>query len=729
MIAVVGFLVYLPSISGGSLLDDPQLLTDNILVKLSSGLYQFWCTTESIDYWPATNSTFWLEWRLWGMHLSGYHVSNLILHVVESLLIWLILRKLSIPGAFWAGLIFAVHPVNVEAVAWISQRKDLTAMLFFLLSILWFLKHLSLSGGEENSSRHTPCAETAHGVCGLHADAETAHDLCGLHFDRWYWMSLAAFVLAMLGKGSAAILPVLLLGIVWWLRPLTRWDFVRIASFFTLGVVLAGVNVWFQRHGIETAIRTAGFAERLVGAGCMVWFYLYKALLPIDLSFVYPQWSIEAGNPLWWAPLLAALAVTAVLWVYRRTWSRPILFAWGFFCAALLPVAGFTDVGFMKFTLVADRYQHIAIIGLIALASAGLGAWQKRARGGLHWAGTAAAVVALGVFALLTLRQSGLYHDAKTLYEATLVKNPYCWMIRDVLGCVLIEEKRLPEAMEQFEQALRLNSNYADAHCNLALVLEQMNRQQEAIAHCEEALRLKPAYPEAHQNLGILLAKAGRLWEAIEHYQKALEEKPFFPDAENSLGSALAQTGRPEEALEHFKNALILKPDFADAHFNLGNVLALLGQSQQAIEHYQQALALNPNDPDYYYSLGNALTGTGRPGEAIGYFRQALSLKPGYVEVYNGLGFALIQLGRPKEAIAHCEQALRLKPDYTDAYYNLALAYAGMRQTSQAIAAAEKALELARSKGQTALAMQIEDWLNSYRAGQSYRPSGPPQSD
>ncbi|MGA2797680.1 MAG: tetratricopeptide repeat protein [Thermoguttaceae bacterium] len=703
IIALIAFLVYFPSLNGGFVLDDNALLTESGPISASNGLYQFWCTNEPIDYWPASNTTFWLEWRLWEMRTTGYHVTNLILHIAESLLVWVILRKLSIPGAFWAAIIFAVHPVNVEAVAWISQRKEVAAMLFFLLSILWYLKSETTAA----SSPNLPCR---------------------LSFNRWYWISLLAFVSAMLAKGSAAVLPGLILGIVWWMRPLRRGDFVRIAPFFLVGAALALVNVWFQRHGAVEVIRAAGFAERLAGTGCVAWFYLYKAVLPIDLSFVYSQWKIEAVNPLWWAPLLAALAVTGVLWAYRRSWGRPLLFAWGFFCVSLLPVTGISDVGFMKYTLVADRYQHIAIIGVIALAAAGLDVWHKRARGGSRRAATAAAVVAVGAFALLTLRQSGLYHDAKTLYETTLVKNPDCWVIRSLLGCILIEEKKLPEAMEQFERAIRLNPNFADAHSNLAMALDQSKRSLEAVGHCEEALRLKPIYPKAHHNLGIALAHLGRLGEAIEHYKKALEEEPFFPEAENSLGAALVRTDRPKEALEHYQKALTLKPDFADARFNLGEVLASLGRFQEAIEQYRQALALNPNDADTYYLMGNALIEVGRPGEAIGYFQQALRLKPDYAAVYNSLGGALIRMGRAGEGIAQYQQALRFRPDYADVYFNLALVYASLHQSSQAVSLAQKALELARSKGQTALAKQTEDWLNSYRAGLPDLQKGQPSS-
>jgi protein O-mannosyl-transferase len=683
IISVIAFLIYFPAISGGFVLDDDQLLTESVFVKSSDcldGLYHFWCTNIPVDFWPATNTTFLLEWRLWDMHSTGYHVTNLILHIAESLLIWLILKKLLIPGAFWAALIFAVHPVNVEATAWIAQRKDMTAMLFFLLSILWYLKDLSLGRGGDDGSRPETATDSAQGV--FCQQSYPAGGACGLHFSRWYWLSLVAFVMAMLGKGSTAILPALLLGIVWWMRPMTRWDFVRMAPFFVVGALLAGVNVWFQNHGVAKVIRDAGIADRLAGAGCMVWFYIYKAILPIDLSFVYPQWQIDARNPFLWMPFLAALFVAGVLWLYRQSWGRPFLFAWGYFCVALVPVLGFTDIGFMKYSLVADRYQHIAIIGVIALVSAGLGVWQEQSRGLARRAAIAFAFVAVGALGLLTMRQSGLYHDAKTLYEATLVKNPGCWMVRNNLGNALAAEGRMQDAMVQFRESLALNPDYADAHSNVAAGLLQTGRYEEAIKHCEEALRLKNNnYPEAHHNIGIALLNLGRLSEAREHFEQALKLNPNYPDAENSLGSALTRIGRTNEAMEHFKKALLLNPDFADAHFNLGSVLAASGRYPEAIEQYEMALALKTSDPDYYYVMGSALIETGRSGQALEYLRQAI----------------------------------RMKPDAPNYYFHMANAYAGVRQTSQAVAAAQKALELARSKGQAALAKQIEDWLNSYR--------------
>ena len=580
LIIVAVSLAYLHSINGGFVLDDDLLLTRNPLIKAPDGLYRFWCTTEAAEYYPVSNSTLWIEWRLWGMNSTGYHVTNLSLHIAAAMLIWVILRKLSIPGAFFAALIFAVHPVNVESVAWIAQRKSMMAMLFFLLSIQWYLKYFSSTCLDNTQQgRYAPRADPAHGVCGVHAN-------------RWYWLSLGAFVLAMLGKGSVAVLPVLLLGLVWWLRHLTMRDLVRTAPFFVIAAVLTGVNVWFQTHGSGVSVRSAGFIERLLGAGGVVWFYLFKAIVPINLAFIYPQWHIEAGNPLWWLPLAAALAVTAVLWRYRNNWGRPFLFAWGFFCVALVPVMGFTDVGFMQASLVADRYQHIALIGVIALAAAGWSVWHQLARGTAHRAATVVAVTAIGVLAFLTWQQSGLYRDAVVLYQDTLEKNPECYQ----------------------------------AHYNLGNALRAAGQAQQAIEHYEQTLRLNPDYVEAHNNLGVELAKAGRQQEAIEHFHQALKLKPNLPGTYNNLGMAMAITGRQQEAIEYFEKALRLKADYFGARCNLGNALVKAGRQNEAIEHYKRALALRPDDTQVYGSLMTAYIQTNQPDMAIATARRILEL-------------------------------------------------------------------------------------------------------
>jgi tetratricopeptide (TPR) repeat protein len=700
LIAVAVFLAYQQSINGGFVLDDDLMITENPNIKAADGPYRFWCTTKEQDYWPLTYTAFWMEWRLWGRNPTGYHLTSLILHIVETLLIWIILRKLCIPGAFLAALIFAIHPVNVESVAWIAEQKNTMTMLFFLLSILWYLKaviHAAL-----------PAAR---------AGAATA-SLAPRPSPFWYWLSLTAFALAMLSKGSAAVLPVLLLGIVWWLRPLgtapisvttkigpspsvpisastkmelwpsIRRDLLWIAPFFAIALSLAGVNVWFQTHGGDLVYRTAGFTERSLGAGAVVWFYLYEALMPVDLYFIYPMWHIQTGNWVWWLPFFAVLIVTAVLWWNRKGWSRPFLFAWGFFCVSLAPVAGFADVGFMRYSLVADRYQHIAIIGLIALVASGWSLWHRRIRNATRWIAIAAALAAVGALALLTWRQNGIYRTETILYRATLEKNPDCWMVHNNLGFMLAVESGNQGAIGNSKKAANLNQE-AIGHFQKAADLKK-----EAIEHFQQAVDLNPNYPDAQNNLGNLIFNAGRVKEAEEHLRQALRVKPNYPQASYNLGNLLFKTDRPREAMEQFRQALQYKPDYLEARRELGNVLLNLGRLQEAIEQYRQALDMEPDNPD----------------------------------LHNNIGVALFQINRLHEAMDHYRQALRLKPDFADGYLNMALVHARLRQSSEALASARKALAIARSQGQTALAKKTEDWLNSYRAGPSGSPNITPPS-
>ena len=725
LIAVVVFLAYLPSINGGFIWDDKMLLTENQVIKASDGLYLLSCTTEAYEYHPITNTTLWIEWRLWGMNPAGYHVISLILHIVEALLIWLILRKLSIPGAFLAALIFAVHPVNVESVAWIAQRKDMLAVLFFLLSISWYLKadmptvNVGMAPAPPARSHGGPWER---GKLARHCPLSTVH--CPL----FYWLSLLAFVLAMLSKGSVAVLPVLLLGIVWWRRPLTWWDLVRTAPFFVVSALLTLVHMWFQLHGSEETIRTASFAERILDAGGVVWFYLYKALLPFSLSFVYPQWKIQSGNPLWWLPLLAVLAVTAVLWRYREGWSRLFLLAWVFFCVALVPVMGFTDVYFMKFSLVADHYQHVAIIGTIALVAGGWSVWRQHARQTAYRAATAVAIVAVCILTLLTWQQSDSYRDEITLYRAALAKNPNCWIAHNNLGIALVDAGLLPEAIDHYRQAIQAKSNSPEAYNNLGIALVKVGQPREAIDNYRQALVLKADFAEAYNNIGKILFDKDQVQDAIKNYRQALRIKPNFPEALNNLGNALGKAGQAREAIDSFRQALRLKPDFAEAYNNLGNTLFDEGQVQEAIEPYQEALRLKPDYANAQYNLGKVFKAIGRYQQAIEHYEKALLLNPNNTEAHNNLGIVLFQTGQPQDAIEHFKQALQLRPDDINAYINLASAYASIDQSSEAVAAAQKALELAKAQGQPALARQIENWLNAYRAGLSTDPNSKPSN-
>lgn len=674
---------YLPAVRGGFIWDDRVLLSENALVRAPDGLFRFWFTTEAHDYWPLTSTTFWLEWRLWGADPTGYHVTNVALHALEALLLWVILDRLRIPGAGLAALLFAVHPVNVESVAWIAQRKNLVALLFLELTVLAWLA----SDGDELPRR--PRARL------------------------WYALSLACFVLAMLGKGSAAILPLVLLLLAWWRRGrLAVRDFVRVAPFVPLAVGLVLVNVWFQTHGTGP-IREAGPLERVAGAGAVVWFYLFKALLPLDLAFVYPHWQVDPGRLAWWLPLMAALAVSAWLWLRRASWSRPILMAWTFFGIALGPVMGFTDVYFMKYALVADHYQHVAIVGVLALVGAG---WSRWAQGRRRLPAMALAVAVVGLLALLTRRQSATYTDEEALFRATLRTNPACWLCHHNLGVSLGERGLRQEARAHYEQAVRLKPDLTDARVNLGVLLIGEGRPADALAHLREAVRLDPRAAQARYNLGLALAATGRPQEAVDEYEAALRLEPDDADTHNALGSAWKLLGRDEQARAEFERALRLRPGFPEALVNLGLSLARAGSLGEAVARLTEAARLKPDDAEVHYDLAFLLTDAGRRPDAIAHYQAALRLRPDYAEAHNNLAIAFSDDGRLDQAVAHFQAAARLRPDFFDARLNLVETLARSGRRDAALAEARAALDSARALGQRAWETRLESWLARHGA-------------
>lgn len=340
LITFATLIIYIPAIRGGFIWDDDAFVTENPLIHSHDGLYRFWCTTEAPDYFPLTSTTLWLEWRLWGNNAAGYHVVNVLLHILNALLIWLALKRLKIPGAWLAAFIFAVHPVNVESVAWITERKNLLPMFFYLCSILLYLKF------EENQT-------------------------------KWvYGLSLGAFLLALLSKPSVVMLPLVLLGCVWWQRRrIALNDLFRAIPFFLLSLIMGLVTLWFQYHNAigSTIVRDDSFLSRLAGAGWAVWFYIYKTVFPFNLSFVYPRWEITDSSLVSFVPILLLLSLLIILFRYRNSWGSPFLFGLGYFVVTLFPVLGFFNIYFMKYSLVADHWQYTSIIGIIALL-VGIGA-------------------------------------------------------------------------------------------------------------------------------------------------------------------------------------------------------------------------------------------------------------------------------------------------------------------------------------------------------------------
>src|ERR1700722_11559762 len=679
-------IAYLPVWHAGFLWDDDILLTANPLIKDPQGWWRFWVTTRTPDYFPVMSSAFWLEWRLWGMNATGYHVTNVLLHASSAILLWRVLLRLNVPGAWLAAAIFALHPVNVASVAWIAELKNTLSFFFFALSLLSYLKF------DDANQR------------------------------RWYWISIGAFVLALLSKTAAAPLPFVLIGIAWWRRGRVEWkDVWRSAAFFAVAGSLALITIWFQYHNAirHDIVRTDSFWSRLAVAGRAVWFYFYKALFPVNLIPIYPRWNIGAVTMISFVPGLLLAAGFFVCWLYRAKWGKPFLFGLGYAVVMLLPVLGFLNISFFRYSLVADHYQYFAIVGIIALTAAGITkALNPFPKGKMAFCGAL-----LLLLAVLTWKQADVYRDAQTLWRTTLTGNPDSWLAHNNLGDALFQKGNVDDAIVQFQQALQINPGYAQAHNNFGNALLQKKNVNGAIVQFQQALQINPDYADAHYNLGNALLQKGNVDGAIAQFQQALQIKPDYAEAYNNLGNALLQKGNVDEAIVHYQQALQIKPDDAEAYNNFGNALLQKGNVDEAIAHYQQALQIKPDYAEAHNNLGNALLQKGNVDEAIAHYQQALQINPDYAKACYNLGNALLQKGNVDEAIPHFRKALEINPDYAEAHNNLGEVLFQKGKADEAVIHLQKALELARAAGREDIVERLTAELKQLQ-GATPIPSG-----
>jgi tetratricopeptide (TPR) repeat protein len=632
---------YQPAWQAGFIWDDDAHLTANPAVASPNGLQMIWSSLAVSRYYPLTLTTFWIEHRVWSLNPLPYHLVNVALHAANGVLIFFLLRRLRIPAAWLAAMLWALHPVNVESVAWVTEMKNTQSGLFFFLALLCFLRF-------ETDSK-----------------------------PRWYALAIACGLAALTSKPSTVVLPLVLLLCVWWERgSWKRADILRVAPFFMLALGMSALTVVEQQRHIQvtgTAEWNLGMAARFVLAGKTVWFYAWKTLWPARLTFVYPHWELDPRS-LWnWLPLGGLVIGGVLLWHWRRqSWARAGLFGCGFFVLALLPVLGFFDVYYFRFSYVADHFQYLADLGLIALAaSAGTAIATRAGPWGRPW-GTLVAALVLLVLGSATWSQAHVYHDMKTLWRDTLAKNPGCWMAHNNLGAAYSLEGNTRDAIGEYQEALRLKPDYADAHNNFGFALAQAGDIPEAVAHYQQALRIMPHHPEAHNNLATVLVQQGKLPDAIEHYQQALLIKSDSAELHWNLANTLMQAGNLQEAIAHYQQALRISPDYAVAHGNLGVALEEAGRVPEAIEHFEQALRISPDYAAAHYNLGNLLSKQGKLSDGIVHYEQALRIRPNYAEAHYNLGVALEEAGRVPEAVAHYQQALRLKPGFVEAQTALA---------------------------------------------------------
>ena len=521
-------LAYLPALNGALLWDDDRHVTRAAL-QSPDGLREIWFQLGATQqYYPLLHSAFWFEHSVWSDAVLGYHLINVVLHATAALLVVLIARRLSLAGAWMAGFLFALHPVCVEAVAWISEQKSTLSGVFYLGSLLAYLSF--------DEKRRLPR----------------------------YLLALGLFILALLSKTVTATLPAVLLVILWWKRGRLDWrrDVRPLLAWFPIGVAAGLFTAWVEQRfvGAEGSDYTLSFVQRILLAGRAIWFYAAKVVWPANLMFTYPRWKLDPGE--WWQWLfpLGVLVVAIGLVPLARRFRGPLA---GFliFAGTLVPVLGFLNVYPFRYSWVADHFQYLAMLGLIVPAAAGFMSAPIPRRDTIG----IAILIVLGV---LTWRQAGIYRNAETLYRTTLERNPDAYMAHNNYGNFLLGQGRVQDAIAEFKAALRIEPNNSETHDNLGNALSQMpGRLPEAIAEYQAALGINPGDPEIHNNLGSALMNVpGRIADGVAEFQTAVRLRPWYVEAHVNLGNALLELpGHRAEAIVEFETALQLQPGYPPA--------------------------------------------------------------------------------------------------------------------------------------------------------------------
>ena len=544
-------IAYQPAWHAGFVWDDNKYVTDNITLRSLHGLRLIWFVPgATVQYYPLTLTTFWLEYHLWGLHPLGYHLVNVLVHSLNAILFWMILRRLGIPGAGLAAGIFALHPVCVESVMWITEHKNTLSGLFYLGALLAALRFWL---PEETSLQPRPLPTSG-------ASTEP--------FGHWryYGLALALYLCALWSKTAAVPLPAVILLLVWWKRSGIAWREVElILPFLAVGTAMGLITMHIERHeGATGSEWDLSLLQRGLIAGKGFWFYLEKLFWPYPLAFVYPRWETSALQATSYLPFLALAIGLLWLWWKRNGWGRPILLATAYFGILLSLVLGFLNVYYFRFSFVADHFQYLASLGPIALAAAGIVRLADLLKQRMPFLKVQIGAGVLLVLGTLTWHQALIYRNAGTLWTDTLQKNPNCWMAHNNLGNLLFQTGHVDNAIAHYRTALQIKPDYAEAHNNLGNALLQKGRVDEAIAHFQRAFQLKPNNAEVLNNLALALAICPQASlrngnKAVELAQRANQlTGNGNPNVLGTLAAAYAEAGRFPEAVQTAQRALQL---------------------------------------------------------------------------------------------------------------------------------------------------------------------------
>lgn len=572
LLVVAALFIYAPSFKGDFLWDDDDYVTDNCSLRSVSGLKDIWFNpASSPQYYPLVFTSFWLEYQIYGASPLPYRIHNVILHLAVSLLVWRMLIRLNVSGAYLAALLFAVHPVSVESVAWIAERKNVLSALFFMLS-LWFC--ISSFGLVETRRVRRRLPVSAYGV------------------------ALLCFICALFSKTVTALLPAVVVLLAWWKQKLRIRTVLYLLPFFVLGAAMGLYTAWMEKvhvgaDGLEWAFSPV---ERILIAGRVVWFYLGKLVWPVGLSFIYPRWQIDASQAVQYVYPIAAMALAVVLWMMRSRIGRGAAAAFFIYAVLLFPVMGFLDVYPMRYSFVADHFAYLAGIPVLVLIVSAVSKLKRPLFRGLY-------SLILVLFILMAHARAAHFQDPETLWKTTLLRNPACLMALNNLGNYYAGRQQHLPAMAMYERALRIDSGSAYTHLNYGNALASAGRFREAENHLKQAIQYHPGDAGMYYSLGRVYQAMGQYSNALVQLNESIQLDPANPEPfllAANIYSARKQYGR---ALEHYREAAHRNPADSRIYNNMGNVYAIRGDKENALECYQKAVALDPSYAPAQFNL------------------------------------------------------------------------------------------------------------------------------